>query len=649
VRSRQTTSYFKGIAVRFKNSHQIPKEQQALRDRYVHPSGTWLEFRGEDVEQSVSSRFEKQVQKYGQRLAVKRDEHELSYHQLNQLANQIGHSIIAKCAKQAPQAVGILLDNDESMIAAILGVLKTGRAYVPLDPSFPQERLAYYLSDSRANLIVTNDLYRPLAIELALFGHQILNIDHIDQLERSLPTTNLDIRVTPEACAYIYYTSGSTGRPKSVYNNHRNLLHHIRRNSNAFCICPEDRLICLKSFSFNGALKDLFGSLLNGASLHLYPLKQKSTVMLGQWLLEQQITIYNSVATVFRQLVSTLNPESRFPDLRMVFIGGERIKASDIDAYKAYFSPHSLLSLGLGATEAGAITRLYMDNNTPLIEEISSSGLVPVGYPLEDMHIMILDPSGKPVGANQEGQIVIKSKYLALGYWNNADLTQEKFLPVSNGEAEGEKIYLTGDMGYIDQTGSLYCLGRQDFQVKIRGYRVGLEEIEQALLKHPMIKQTVVVAKESRGEQSLVAYYVPAKPITLTVTELRRFLADKLPDYMIPSAFVQLDAFPVTPFGKLDIKALKAPDRSRPNLETAYVEPQTTEEEILTAIWCHLLGIDQVGIHGDFFDLGGHSILMMELFTHVEREFNIDLPLAPFIEHPTIEAMAMLVQEERRF
>ena len=503
--------------MRFKSSHQIPREQQAIRDKYVHPSGTWVEFRGEDVEQSVSSRFEKQVQKYAERLAVKRDEHELSYHQLNQIANHIAHSIIANCAIEAPQAVGILLDNDESMIAAILGVLKTGRPYVPLEPSFPQERLAYYLSDSRANLIVTNDLYSPLAIKLATEGHQILNID---QLERRLPTTNLDIRVTPDAIATIYYTSGSTGRPKSVYNNHRNLLHHIRRNSNAFCICPEDRLICLKSFSFNGALKDLFGALLNGASLHLYALKQKGTVMLGQWLLEHQITIYNSVGTVFRQLVSTLNPETRFPDLRMVFIGGERIKASDIDAYKDYFSQHSLLSLGLGATEAGAITRLYIDKNTPLIEEISSSGLVPVGYPLEEMDVMILDASGQPVGANQEGQIVIKSKYLALGYWNNPNLTQEKFWPVPNGEAEGEKIYLTGDMGYMDETGSLYCLGREDFQVKIRGYRVGLEEIEHALLKHPTIKQAVVVAKESlssRGEQSLVAYYVPAKPITLII------------------------------------------------------------------------------------------------------------------------------------
>jgi amino acid adenylation domain-containing protein len=617
--------------------NRIPTAQQLIKEMYCHPSGTWVEFTQAEVGQTVSRRFEKQVEKYPDRLAVESDAHQLSYLQLNQQANCIAHALEGQKSEAGNRkSVGILLNNDAPMLAAMLGILKTGRPYVPLDPSFPQERLAYYLSDSGADLILTDDGHRDLANELAAEGIHVLNIDALDS---SLPTHNPEILVTPDAIAHIYYTSGSTGKPKSVYNDHRSLLHRIRRNTNDFTICPEDRLICLKSFGFSGALKDVFGTLLNGASLHLYPLKQKGIASLGGWLVERRITVYNSVATVFRQLVSGLKPDMRFPDLRIVYIGGEQIKPSDIEAYREYFAPHGALCVGLGSTETGAVTHLYIDKYTQLTD-----GVMPIGYPTDEVEVLILGESGEKLGANAEGQIAVKSRYLVLGYWNNDELTQEKFLP---GEDDATaKIYLTGDMGYLDETGCLYCVGREDFQVKIRGYRVGLEEIEQHLLKHPEIQAGVVLAKtQDSGEQYLVAYYVPTEQNTLTVTALRRFLEDKLPDYMIPSVFVELDSLPVTQYGKLDVKALSDPERSRPNLETPYAAPQTPEEEKLATIWAKILGIDQVGIHDDFFELGGQSIAMMQLLTEVEGELEVEVPVPAFLEAPSIASLAMLIQE----
>lgn len=611
-------------------------EQNRLKTKYEHLIGTWAEFRLEDVEQSVASRFEQQVARYGNRVAVKRDALTLTYRQLNAQANQIGRIITTI---PNAQAVSLLLDNDEQMIASILGALKTGRPYVPLDPAFPQDRLTYYLSDSFANIIVTNNAHATLAAQLATSEQHILNIDHLDD---RVSADNLTSLVTSDAIAYIYYTSGSTGQSKSVYNSHRNLLHHIRRNSNSFRICPDDRLICLKSFSFNGALKDLFGALLNGASLHLYPLKQRGTVGLGQWLIDNKITIYNSVATVFRQLVSSLKPEMRFPDLRIVFTGGERIKPSDVVAYRQYFAEHSLFSLGLGATEAGAITRIHLDTDSPMIDTIASGNTVPVGYLLDEMEAMILDETDQPLGVCEEGQIAIRSRYLASGYWNKPDLTAEKF----SDDIDGTRIYQTGDIGYLDEAGCLWVIGRKDNQVKIRGFRVGLGEVEHALMQQPAIKQAVVVAKNTlseRGDYHLVAYYVLNEPTT--VTTLRRALADKLPDYMIPSAFVPLEAFPTTPFGKLDLKALKDPTLTRPALEVGYVSAETPTQHELVTIWASILGFDQVGIHDDFFELGGESIRLMELFAKVEDELGIDLPIDEFMEEATIAKMAQLLKE----
>lgn len=606
----------------------------AIRDRHRHPDGVWEEFSLAGVEQSIGARFEEQVVRYPERLAVYSDAAVLTFGELNRCANRIAHAILERRMGQAEApAVAILLDNDAPMLAAILGVLKSGAPYVPFDPSFPQERLSHYWQDAGATLLLTDAAHREQALLLVNDPAQILAID---DLPADLPEANPEAAVSPDAIAYIYYTSGSTGAPKSVYNSHRNLLHHIRRNSNIFCVCPADRFLCLKSFSFAGALKDIFGSLLNGASIHLYPLKQKGIARLPAFLREQRITIYNSVATLFRQLTDALTDGEGFPEMRIVYFGGEQIKPNDLALFQQHFGRDSLLVLGLGSTETGPVSAFYLEGDGPLPGEV-----VPLGHAAQEIEILIVDEAGQPLGPGEEGEIVIKSAYLALGYWHNDELTSEKF--VSTGD--GSRLYLTGDVGYLDDTGCLYHLGRRDFQIKIRGFRVEPAEIEDALRQHPVIQQVAVVAKTLHsGEKGLVAYFTSTDGAIPTVSELRGLLAARLPDYMIPAAFVPLESLPVNAFGKLDLKSLAAPERTRPHLAQPFSPPETPAHERLVALWSGLLGIDEVGIHDDFLELGGSSLLLMEMMSRAEQILGVELPVAEFLTEPTIATLTGLAE-----
>lgn len=606
--------------------------QTTIRDRHRHPDTAWEEFPLAAVEQSIGARFEEQVARYPERLAVYSDAGAWTYSQLNAYANRIAHAILIRQAQgTAKGAAAILLNNDAPMLAAILGVLKSGAPYVPFDPSFPQERLTYYWQDAGATLLLTDADHYAQAVDLTGGSAQVLSLD---ALPPDLPDHNPALAVSPDAIAYIYYTSGSTGAPKSVYNSHRNLLHHIRRNSNIFCVCPADRFLCLKSFSFAGALKDIFGSLLNGASIHLYPLKQKGIARLPDFLQEQRITIYNSVATLFRQLTDGLTPGMRLPEMRIVYFGGEQIKPNDLALFQRHFGRDSLLVLGLGSTETGPVSAFYLEGDGPLPGEV-----VPLGHAAQETEILILDEAGDPLGPGEEGEIVIKSDYLALGYWRNHELTRQKFVAAE----DGSRLYLTGDVGYLDDTGCLYHLGRRDFQIKIRGFRVEPAEVEDALRQHPAIQQTAVVAKALHsGEKGLVAYFTAANGAIPTVSELRGLLAARLPDYMIPAAFVPLESLPVNAFGKLDLKALAAPERTRPHLAQPYAPPETPAQERLAALWSGLLGIDEVGIHDDFLELGGSSLLLMQMMTRAEQLFGLELPVADFMAEPTIACLAGL-------
>ncbi len=614
----------------------LPPEQQSIRAKCVHASNSFVKFEKEEIEQSVPDRFEQQVAKYPDRIAVKSRNHALTYDGLNKAANRVARAILAQRG-EGNEPIALLLENHAPMTAAFLGILKAGKIYLPLDASLPNARVAYILEDSQAGLIVTNSENLSLAKRLARSELQLLNIDKIDS---SVPDEGLGIRLLPDALAYILYTSGSTGHPKGVVNNHRNLLHDIMTRTNAFHICAHDRLTLLTSVAMGRATKNMLGALLNGAALYPLDVKKEGVAHLGDWLMHEEITIFDSGSSLFRHFAAALPEKEKFPLLRLIRVGGEPVLVRDVELYKTHFSATCIFINALSTTETGAVREYFIDQKTRIIGNV-----VPVGYPVEDNEVLLLDDNGEEVGFNAIGEIAIKGRYLSLGYWRRPDLTQAAFLP--DREGGGKRIYRTGDLGRLLPNGCLVHLGRKDFQVKVRGYRIEINEVENALNDLDTIKDAVVVAREERpGDQRLIAYVVPAQRQAPTTSEIRRFLKAKLPEYMVPSAFVFLDALPRAPNGKVDRRALPTPDQTRPRLETAFVTPKNAMEVQLTKILEKILSIQPVGVKDNFFDLGGHSLLAVRLVAEIGKTFGKQLPVATLFQAPTVEHLARILRQE---
>jgi amino acid adenylation domain-containing protein len=534
--------------------------------------------------------------------------------------------------------VALLLEHDVSVIAAILGVLKADKIYVPLDPILPRVRLMKLLEDSQADLVVTNCKNLPLVHEIGRDRPHLINIDEIDSRP---PEQNLGLSISPDTCAYVLYTSGSTGQPKGVVQNHRNVLHNISTYTNDIHICVDDHLTLLHSCGFVASVRNLFGALLNGAALFPFDIKEEGPVHLVGWLIQEGITIYHSASTLFRNVTETLSGEEEFPRLRLIQLSSEQVTIKDVEQYKKHFSGQCIFVNRLGGSETGTFRRYFIGEST-----LISGSTVPVGYAVEGAGVLLLDEDGKKAGFNEVGEIAVKSRYLALGYWRRPVLTKASFLPDSDGE-DG-CVYLTGDVGLMRPDGCLVYLGRKDFQAKIRGNRIEVTDVETALLHLGTIKEAVgVVWGDVADNKVLVAYIVPAKQPAPTVTVLRRALAEKLPDHMLPSVFVVLDALPLTPNGKVDRQALPDPGASRPELETPFVAPRTPVEKELTQIWAEVLSLDQVGIQDNFFDLGGHSLTATRIISQVIKQFKVDIPLQSLFQAPTVAEMAKIITERR--
>ncbi|MFC1714055.1 AMP-binding protein [Candidatus Poribacteria bacterium] len=361
---------------------------------------------------------------------------------------------------------------------------------------------------------------------------------------------------------------------------------------------------------------------------------------MADWLIHEEITIYYSVPTTFRHFIDTLTGAEEFPRLRIVSLGGEPVYRRDLELYKEHFSPDCLFLNGMGTTETGSFRRYFADKNT----RIGDSN-VPIGYPVAGREVLLLDENGEKLGFNQTGEIAVKGRYLSLGYWKKPDLTQARFLP--DPEGGDERIYLTGDLGIMQPDGCLTHLGRKDFQVKIGGHRVEIAEIEMALLSLDVIRDAVVAQEISHGDQRLVAYLVPVIGLAPTVSELRRSLAEMLPDYMIPSAFMMLDALPLTPTGKVDRLSLPLPGKARPDLENPFAAPRTPIAETLAGIWSQVLELDQVGIHDDFFELGGNSLLATQIISRVLNTFQVKILLRSLLQSPTVTDMAAAIAQSQ--
>ena len=606
---------------------EFPPEQQAIRDKCFHPSGRFVEFQKEEVEQSIPERFEKIVRQHPDRLAVKTANHVLTYAELNATANRVACAILAVHRGES-EPIALLFEKDAPLIAAMLGVLKAGKFFVLLDPSFPSARIAAVLADSEPKLVITDRRNASLVREAAGDLCGLMAFESVDGIVSS---GDPRLALSPETQASLLYTSGSTGQPKGIIQNHRNMLSKARDYTNLYHVCEQDRFSLLASGTSNSVV-NTFIALMQGAALLPFDVQKEGVLRLGGWLLRERISLSWISSPLFRNLAETLNGKETFPDLRLIRLTSEAAYKTDVELYKKYFSPNCILASGMASTETGPLTEYFIDHKT----EISDSKL-PVGYAVEGKEILLLDDMGNEINPGQIGEIALRGASLFSGYWREPELTAAKFKPDPHNGAE--RLYLTGDLGLRLPDGCLVHKGRKDYRVKIRGYGVELAEVEKVLLDHPVIRETVVVVQQGpSGEARLVAYFT-ASGTPPGTSEMRRFLREKLPEYMIPSAFVVLDSLPLTPNGKVDRRALPAPDPSRPEVENAFVAPRTAVEETLAEIWAHVLKVERIGIHDNFFELGGDSIRSMQILAKANQA---GLPLSPkdTFEHQTIAELA---------
>jgi acyl-coenzyme A synthetase/AMP-(fatty) acid ligase/acyl carrier protein len=513
--------------------------------------------------------------------------------------------------------------------------LKAGKFSLGLDPSASPTRRSHLLSDSQAALVVT-DLETDHVARHWINREQLINMDE----PASTPSEgNLGLSISPGAYSYLRYTSGSTGQAKGGLKTHRHVLHAVMNATNYFHIGAADRSMLLSRDSSFG--KYAFEVLLNGTALCPFYIEEEGLAELANWLIQEQITIYYSFPTAFRHFLSALPDRRNFCNLRLIRLEGEPVYKSDVELYRKHFSSDCLLVNSFSSTETGPMCLYFIDKNT----EVNGT-CVPAGYPVDGMHVLLLDDHGKELGLNQSGEIAVRSRFLSSGYWRRPEQTREKFF--SEPQTEEERVHLTGDLGKISENGCLELFGRKDFQVKIRSFRVDVGEVEAVLAVHPGVKEITVVGKKDQSENTrLIAYMVPHSYPAPTISSLRDFLKARLPDYMIPAAFVTLDKLPLLSTGKVDRSALPNPGNGRPELDTPYVAPRTEIEKQLWRIWTEVLGLGQLGVHDSFFDLGGDSLAAARVVSQVIKTFQLELPLKALFESPTVANMALVITQNQ--
>ncbi len=580
-------------------------------------------------------RFEAQARAHPDRVAIKTRHQTLSYRELDLRASRIAHAVRRR-GDSAGGAVALLFEHGAEVIVAMLGVLKAGRPYVPLDPSFPSARLAHILDDSQAVLVLTNDPNRRAADELT---RSVIPVVSVDALDADEPVRPPGPAAAATDLAFMLYTSGSTGQPKGVLQTHGNVLHDVMHYTNAAHFCRDDRFVLLSSCSFADSVRTIYGALLNGAGLYPFDVAREGLPVLATWLREQALTIYRSVPTLFRHFMASLAGEEQFPKVRLIFLAGEPVYRTDVEAYRRHFSTDCIFVNRLGTTEALTFSCYFLDQDTKITD-----ASVPVGYAVADKEVLLLDAQPDGDTGARVGEIAVRSQYLSPGYWRRPDLTREIFL--SDPVGIDARVYRTGDLGRLRPDGCLVHLGRKDFQVKVRGHRIEPGEIETTLVAHPAIRDAVVTPRQNRhGDTRLVAYLVVRVAPGPTVSDLRRFLAERIPDYMVPTAFVFLPALPLTPNGKVDRRALPEAGTSRPALDLPFVAPSTPLEQTLAGMWANVLGLERVGIHDSFLDLGGDSLLASRIFARIPNAFGVEPPMQDLLAASTVAEMARVLLE----
>lgn len=610
--------------------HHLSSEQAAIRAKSFHRAGSFVEFAESEINRSLLDRFQDYVGKIPNQVAVKTRRHSLTYAELDRRSNRVAHALLASnLDRESP--VGLFFDNGASFVIASLAAIKAGKIQVALESAAPRSRSNYLLEHSGASLLLTDDLN--VARLQVPHGVRVMNIDEIDDS----PGSASQIDLKQDQVLAIDYTSGSTGRPKGMMWDHRGLRHVIARHTNTSHICRHDRLVM-----FRASVRAYLSVLLNGGTFYPVDLGYEPLADLAHWLIHEEITIYRSAVSTFRSLMNVVAPEQQFPAMRLILLFGEPAYFRDVEAYRAHFTDHCLLSTSLGCNEMDDYSYFFVDRNSPV-----NGGVLPGGYPVADVDVLLLDETGRQVDRDGIGEIAVRARYHPLGYWREPDLNQAAFQ--ADPDTSSLLVYRTGDLGRLNSDGCLFHAGRKDFQLKIRGYRVDVGEVEAALLKLNGVKAAAVTGHNAaNGDTLLIAYIVPSKDSDPpSASQLRRSLTGELPDFMIPTRFIVVDRMPLTASGKIDRRALPSPDGMRPRLDTPFVAPRTPVEETLAAIWGEVLGLKTVGVLDDFLELGGDSLRATQVIARLTNEFRVRPPLRTMLEARTVEELASVVLQSQ--
>jgi amino acid adenylation domain-containing protein len=535
----------------------------------------------------------------------------LTYGDLDGWTNGIARTLL-DVAGEGSEPVALVFAQGAASCAAILGALKAGKPYVSLDPSDPRRAEATRAVGARA--VLTDRAHSTAALSSSA-GRELVVVDDVG------PAVDPGVPTSADSIAYVFFTSGSTGEPKGVYDCHRNVLHNVLRYTNTLAISPSDRLSLIQAPSFSGCVSSLFSALLNGAAVVPISIDEDGLGATAAWLREQRVTVYHSVPSIFR---SVLRDGAGLPGVRVVRLEGDRASAHDVELHRRHLVGSALVN-GLGATETGLTRQLFVDPSTPI-----EPGVLPVGHPVRDVDVLVVGGDGAELPPGEAGEIVVRSRYLALGYWNRPDLTSRVF--AGSGD---ERRYRTGDLGRLRADGCLELHGRKNGELEVLGHRVEPAEVEAELVRIQGVKEAVVATREGpRGVSRLVAYVVPELHAP-TPSEIRSALGTRLPRHLIPSSVVLLEDLPCGPNGKVDRGALPDP------VVRAHGRPPADDEERLVArIWEQVLDVALISAEDDFFDLGGDSLAAAEALAQLESETGRLLPLSIFAGSATVERFA---------
>ena len=587
---------------------------------------------------TIGSRLATIADRLAGKTALTEGETQVSFGELDAAASAIARRVVV-AGRDRSGFVGLLYENKVPAVKAIFGAARSGRAYVPLDAGDPDERLRFVLKDSEPVALLTETSLLQRARALASSSCAVIDLTALESDDEAtvLP------RVTSDTPAYMFYTSGSTGQPKGVVQTHRNLLFFADAYSKTLRIDAADRLTFLFSLSFGAANMDIFGGLLSGATLYGYDIRLDGVPPLADWLDRERITVFHAVPTVFRELFASLAPDRKFAHLRAIDLGGEALFDSDVELFRRHTVDGCIFVNHLAATEAHVIAQHVIEHRDPR----PSTGILPAGRSPEGLRVLIQRDDGTAADTNEVGAIVVSSPHVSPGYWRRPELNATAFS--ADPLVTGWRRYFTGDLGRIDAEGNLHFLGRRDSRVKIRGHTVELTEVEAALSACPGVTKAAVLVLNGERQSALdrlVAYLAVSPGAERNSVLVRRRLAQQLPSYMLPSAFLFVDALPLTASGKIDRKALAAMELRTETSQTRGFEPPADDlERAIAGIFQQMLKHAPIGRGDDFFLLGGDSLSVVELQTRLRDTFGVTL--VSLHEASTVAGVAAEIRRNR--